>query len=94
MYLKNDHMVNKQEPMEFYRSVVYAYMKDEILKYNPSLIYEHDKIVKKYRENITVIDNIGKPYSLENYQFLMWYLDYLREQENPGILEHEKYRKK
>ena len=86
-------MINKQEPMEFYRSVVYAYMKDEILKCNPSLICEHDKIVKKYRENTTVIDNIGKPYSLENYQFLMWYLDYLREQENPGILEQEKTQK-
>lgn len=92
-YLKNDPMINKQEPIEFYRSVVYAYMKDEILKCNPSLICEHDKIVKKYRENITVIDNIGKPYSLENYQFLMWYLDYLREQENPGILEQEKIQK-
>lgn len=89
-YLKSDPLLDKANNEEFLKSVVYAYIKDTILIENPQLQKEHHKILEKTRANKDVIKKIGKPYYQENYAFLMWYQDYLREQETPGILEKER----
>lgn len=89
-YLENDPTLDKSSNDDFLKSVVYAYMKDEILKLNQNFISEYKKCIKEYIGNPDVIKQIGEPYSLENVQFLLWYQDYLREQANPGILNREK----
>lgn len=89
-YLKNDPTLDRSSDDEFFKSVVYAYIKDEILKLDQKFILEYKKCIKEYIGNPDVIIQIGEPYSLENVQFLEWYQDYLREQANPGILNQEK----
>ena len=89
-YLKNDPTLDRSSDDEFFKSVVYAYIKDEILKLDQKFILEYKKCIKEYIGNPNVIKQIGEPYSLENVQFLLWYQDYLREQASPGILNQEK----
>ena len=84
-YLKNDPTLKDNN--EFYSSIVYAYLTDQILIDCPELR-------KKYDE--TKIDRIrdlkcdDQSYSIFNITFVCWYRDYLREQTDPGCIERER----
>lgn len=98
-YLREDPWVEfyrKKESTdnEFYHSVIYAYMVDQLLKEYPELACEYEKIKK---ETISKSKNSGIAkgkaefvYSSFNNRFLCWYQDYLREQANPGCIERER----
>lgn len=75
-YLKNDPSIENNN--DFYRSVVYAYMVDKIIQKNPNLVEE-------YKTNYCE----GNEYRSNNYAFIFYYRDYLREQADPGCLERE-----
>lgn len=80
-YLKDDPSLKNDN--DFYRSVVYAYMVDKIIQENPNLIEEYKKRYSKDEE-----------YRINNYAFVFYYRDYLREQANPGCLERERQKEK
>lgn len=80
-YLKDDPSLKNDN--DFYRSVVYAYMVDKIIQENPNLIEEYKKRYFKDEE-----------YRINNYAFVFYYRDYLREQANPGCLERERQKEK
>lgn len=75
-YLENDPSVKNSN--DFYRSVVYAYMVDQIIKKNPNLIEEYKKRYDGDNE-----------YRLNNYSFVFYYREYLREQADPGCHARE-----
>lgn len=85
-----------------YKSVVYAYMVDQILIKHPEFNENYKRIVQESinREKDNGIKEFkGKEeltYSSFNNRFLRWYDDYLREQADPGCLERERieYEKK
>lgn len=92
-YLKNDQTLKNDN--DFFESVVYAYMIDQILKNSPDLEYEYKKTVTKQSKFIKETSyeykgKSGEPYSFFNNIFLQWYQDYLREQADPGCLERER----
>lgn len=98
-YLKEDPWLTDEKEFdedEFYESVVYAYIKNYILKQNPKLNDEYKRIVQKHIDGWhkegkgPVYDQADKAYSWFNYNFLVWYSNYLREQADPGILERER----
>lgn len=80
-YLKDDPSLKNDN--DFYRSVVYAYMVDKIIQENPNLIEEYKKRYSKDKE-----------YRINNYAFVFYYRDYLREQADPGCLERERQKEK
>lgn len=93
-YLKEDPWIENKE--DIYCSVLYAYMKDCILKEHPEHQDKYNKIVKKkifeakgaYGERFKGKED--KVYSHINMSFLAWYDDYTRELADPGILERER----
>lgn len=92
-YLKNDQTLKNDN--DFFESVVYAYMIDQILKNSPDLEYEYKKTVTKQSKFIKETSyeykgKSGEPYSFFNNIFLQWYQDYLREQADPGCIERER----
>ena len=78
----------------FYTSVVYAYMVNEILKIHPELKDKYMEFVDQQTRNAKHVVGFNgrehKSYSMMNHAFLEWYNDQLREQANPGILERER----
>lgn len=92
-YLKNDQTLKNDN--DFFESVVYAYMIDQILKNSPDLEYEYKKTVTKQSKFIKETSyeykgKSGEPYSFFYNIFLQWYQDYLREQADPGCIERER----
>lgn len=92
-YLKDDPWV--KEDKDFYKSVTYAYMVDQILKNNPEHTEEYKSQVEKFTKgwsNGTKDVNIraAQAYSWYNRGFIHWYQDHLREQADPGCLERER----
>jgi hypothetical protein len=79
-----------------YKSVVYAYMVDQILKKYPEFNEEYKRIVQESvnKEKTGSVKELrekaDKTYSSFNNRFLCWYQDYLREQADPGCLERER----
>ena len=82
-----------------YKSVVYAYMVDQLLKEHPEFNDEYKRIVQesinkeqgKQSKNAKELkEKADKTYSSFNSRFLRWYQDYLREQTDPGCLERER----
>lgn len=99
-YLKDDPW-NEKDPERIYRSFIYAYMADYILKEHPEFNNEYKRIVEKIINqwkdgNDAVNIHADKAYCFFNGEFLRWYDDYLREQADPGCLERERieYEKK
>lgn len=98
-YLKDDPWVEfykKKESTdrEFYHSVVYAYMANQLLKEHPEFNDEYERIKKEtidqsQKSSITK-EKAEFVYSSFNNRFLCWYQDYLREQADPGCLERER----
>lgn len=87
-YLKNDPWVVDEE--HFYKSVLYAYMAEYILREHPEFQNNYDNCKKNsfaltvnYKES----DSGSNLYT--NLWFAQWYQDYLREQADPGVLERE-----
>ncbi len=82
-YLDEDPWLKREG--DFYESVVYAYMVDQILKNNPNIISRYKSL------NDGGFDYSGKiAYLFLNDTFLRWYKDYLREQADHGVLAREK----
>lgn len=105
-YLKEDPFLNdpwkdgyKFDETEFYNSVVYAYMAEQLLRQKPEFNKKYQEIIKERKNNWNksnnklIKNNIDKTYSSFNGNFLSWYSDYLREQADPGILERERKEK-
>lgn len=91
-YLEDDQTLKNDN--DFYKSVVYAYMIDQILKNSPDLEHEYKKTVTEQSKFIKETSceykgKHGEPYCFFNTIFLQWYQDYLREQADPGCLERE-----
>lgn len=92
-YLKEDPWVKTDK--DFYRSVTYAYMVDQILKINPVYKKDYDKVIADHIKGWSsghqdVNRKAAQAYSWYNRTFIRWYCDQLREQKNPGILEKER----
>ncbi len=88
-YLNEDQRLKNEK--QFYESVVYAYMVDCILSNNLSINESYKKFGKGYwtkTEKGTTTD-----YRSLNYDFILWYRDYLREQADPGCLAREQAQK-
>lgn len=94
-YLREDPWL--KDDMSFYKSVLYAYMKDYILKEHPEFQSNYNEIQKKeifrakgyanYDDKFKGKEN--QAYWMTNASFVGWYADYLREQEDPGCIERE-----
>lgn len=98
-YLRKDPWLT--DDMGFYKSVLYAYMKDCVLKEHPEFQEKYNEIAKiqifqtkgcanyddkfKGKENYT--------YWMTNSSFMRWCNDYLREQADPGCLAREQAKK-
>lgn len=99
-YLEDDPWVEyykKKENTdgEFYESVVYAYITDQVLKEHPEFKDKYEKIIReRTKQNTTAFkeirENPDKTYSSFNNRFLCWYQDHLREQADPGCIERER----
>ena len=93
-YLDEDPWLKTET--DFYKSVVYAYMVDQILKEHPEFKNRYDEEIvtqKRTAAWIGLEKFEGKEhlvYSMINGSFLDWYQDYLREQTDPGVLERER----
>lgn len=80
----------------FYKSVVYAYMVDQVLKEHPEFQKEYKRIIQKDINRVLngidkeLKEKAEKIYFSFNRSFLEWYQDYLREQADPGCLERER----
>lgn len=94
-YLREDPWVeNKQD---FYHSVLFAYMKDCILKEHPEYQDKYNEIIKEEIFGAKGFANYDdgfkgkedKVYSHINFSFLGWYDDYTRELADPGVLARE-----
>lgn len=99
-YLKEDPW-NEKDSERIYRSFIYAYMADCILKEHPEFNNKYKRIVEEIINqwkdgNDTVNKHADKAYCFFNGEFLRWYDGYLREQADPGCLERERieYEKK
>lgn len=88
-YLKEDKDAKTED--EFYRLVLYTYMIDTILKDNDYLQSIYEEIYEKNQKFYKGCSKNEKvSISWTNDEFLRWYINYLREQETPGILAYEK----
>lgn len=76
-YLHDDPSVKNEK--DFYHSVVYDYLVDKIIKKDPYTLEEYNARFSK-----------DKKYRINNYAFIFWYRDYLREKADPGCLERER----
>lgn len=99
-YLKDDPW-NEGDSERIYKSLVYAYMTDCILREHPEFNNEYKRIIQENIDqwkdgNNNVNKHADKAYCFFNGDFLRWYDDYLREQADPGCLERERieYEKK
>lgn len=96
-YLKEDPWIKKEG--DFYKSVTYAYMVDQIIKNYPQYKKEYKTQVEKFIKgwsNGTKDVNIraAQAYSWYNKGFIRWYQNHLREQADPGCLERERQKEK
>lgn len=95
-YLKEDPHVEDEQ--KFYHSVLYAYMKDCVLKKHPEFQNKYNEIQKKEIFAAKGLANYfdkfkgkeDKVYWMTNSGFLSWYDDYTRELADPGVLERER----
>lgn len=95
-YLREDPWVENKE--DFYHSVLFAYMKDCILKEHPEYQDKYNEIIKEEIFEAKGVANYDdgfkgkedKVYSHINFSFLAWYDDYTRELADPGVLERER----
>lgn len=98
-YLRKDPWLKND--IDFYQSVLYAYMKDCVLKEHPEFQEKYNEIAKiqifqtkgcaNYDDKFKGRENYA--YSMINSDFMRWCNDYLREQANPGCLEREQAQK-
>lgn len=94
-YLKEDPHVEDEQ--KFYHSVLYAYMKDCVLKKHPEFQNKYNEIQKKEIFAAKGLANYfdkfkgkeDKVYWMTNSGFLSWYDDYTRELADPGVLARE-----
>lgn len=94
-YLREDPWLENKE--DLYSSVLYAYMKDCILKEHPEHQDKYNEIVKEEifaakgfaNYDYGFKDKEDKVYSHINISFLGWYDDYTRELADPGVLARE-----
>lgn len=82
-YLNEDQKLKDEK--QFYESVVYAYMIDQILQEDLSIAESYKKF-SKGRFWTKTEKGTTTNYRDLNYYFLLWYRDYLREQADPGCL--------
>lgn len=95
-YLRKDDMVKTDD--DFYESIVYAYMVDWILKNHPELNKYYDELwaerKRHYEKNLLnhqeTKEHWNTKYLAVNYDMVIYYRDYLREQADPGCLERER----
>ena len=95
-YLKEDPWL--KEEGDFYKSVTYAYMVDQILKNNPEHTEEYKNQVEKFIKGWSngtkdINTKAAQAYSWYNRDFIHWYQNYLREQADPGCLAREQAQK-
>lgn len=89
-YLNEDQKLKDEK--QFYESVVYAYMIDQILQEDLSIAESYKKF-SKGRFWTKTEKGTTTNYRDLNYYFLLWYRDYLREQADPGCLAREQAQK-
>lgn len=98
-YLRKDPWLT--DDMGFYKSVLYAYMKDCVLKEHPEFQEKYNEIAKmqtfqtkgcaNYNDKFKGKENYT--YWMTNSDFMRWCNDYLREQADPGCLAREQAQK-
>ena len=96
-YLKEDPWI--KDDSDFYKSVTYAYMVDQILKKTPEHKEEYKNQIEKFikgwaRGTKDINTTAAQAYSWYNRGFIHWYQNYLREQADPGCLERERQKEK
>lgn len=91
-YLKHDPTL--EDDNDFYLSIVYAYLADQILIENKNLKIKYDECMKEailfVKESHLYEGKSGEPHRRANSLFVQWYHDYLREQADPGCIERER----
>lgn len=90
-YLKEDPGINDEKAL--FVSVLYAYIIDQLLKDHPNFQRQYEfgkwQEIHKAESDKQLNGKENKIYSKINGRFIRWYLDYLRGQANPGVLERE-----
>ena len=89
-YLKEDPTLKSKN--DFYCSVTYAYMVDQILKENPEFNPCHKEMISKGYE-VNTVDGVKKRYLYSNYDFLWKCVDLFTEKQHPGTLAWRAKRK-
>lgn len=84
-YLRNDPKLECDN--DFYSSVVYAYLADQIMIDNPELKETYNEIKVDRMNDFKCTE---QAYYTFNLFFVCWYHDYLREQADPGCIEQER----
>lgn len=75
---------------DFQEAVTCAYLKDCILNNNPELVENYNEIVEENKKAYEEFE-IFEDHTIENnYRFLHWYSDYLRDLDDPGVVERER----
>lgn len=82
-YLKEDPTLKAKN--DFYCSVTYAYMVDQILKENPEFNPCYKEMTSKGYE-VNTVDGAKKRYLYSNYDFLWKCVDLFTEKQHPGTL--------
>lgn len=90
-YLKEDPGVNDEK--DLFISVLYAYIIDQLLKDHSDFQRQYDfgkwQEIHKAESDKQLKGKENKIYLTINGRFIRWYLDHLREQADPGVLERE-----
>ena len=89
-YLKEDPTLKAKN--DFYCSVTYAYMVDQILKENPEFNPCHKEMISKGYE-VNTVDGVKTRYLYSNYDFLWKCVDLFTEKQHPGTLAWRAKRK-
>ena len=89
-YLKEDPTLKSKN--DFYCSVTYAYMVDQILKENPEFNPCHKEMISKGYE-VNTVDGVKTRYLYSNYDFLWKCVDLFTEKQHPGTLAWRAKRK-
>lgn len=84
-YLKDDPNLKTDD--DFYTSVTYAYMTDQVLQENPEFAYCYEDIVSSYKKSNKT------NYKSMNYYFLRKCVDLFTEKQHPGTLAWRAKRK-
>lgn len=90
-YLKEDPNIGDEN--NFFISVMYAYITDQLLKEHPDFQRQYEfgkwQEIHKAESDKRLKGKEDKIYLKINGRFLDWYQDHLREQADPGVLERE-----